>query len=742
MHTDWIKPTLIKGHRWIGLTLAPLFLLIALSGAVLAIKPIIQQTPSSAVTASAPPVETTQLISLLERIDPMGTGIEGFSVDPALDRLTVRSRDSVLQGSYALGTGQRIDTGQEDAPFDLFAMVEHLHKELLIGFDFPVELASYLMLAIVAVAPFLAWPRVRNNLMGWHRAVGWCLLPLLLLLPLTGVLMSLHVGMPELPRMSQPGASLPLSQALRNAAVDYDLKQLTTARRFRGGTVLLSIKAATGERMLAVTDRKVSPLDPADNLVKQLHEGTWAGALSGSLNLLGATAISLLILTGVISWARRTRQPRLEAAAGKADILIAYASQTGTAARLAQTSLEVLKRAGARVALASLGTLLPHQMLGYRHNLLLVSSTGEGDVPDTAQAFLRKLNDSRLSGGRFTLLALGDRRYRHFCGGAERLRSALLSAGAVETLPMQRIDGRPDKGWQAWLASIADSLKLSLDPSASHPAEAPLSLTLLDRQRLDAPTADGREHPSYKLLLQSDTELDFKPGDLLQISPDGDARSRSYSIGSSSEITPGRLRLTVALHQWRDAQGVLRTGQASGMLCEQLQLTDRLDARLVRHADFHAPEDSNRPLILIATGCGIAPFIGFIEQREHAVNAGPVWLIYGNRWRDVDYLYRETLEAQHHMGVISRLDTLFSRDQADPVYVTHSMREQGAELVRWLLEEDAALYVCGRGSTLGEGVDQALREILAQHTPHDSETIESLIGQWGANGKLRRDLFD
>ena len=62
--------------------------------------------------------------------------------------------------------------------------------------------------------------------MGWHRGIGWLLLPVVMLLPLTGVLMSLHVGMPELPRMSQPGERLSLSQALQSAQRETDLSSL------------------------------------------------------------------------------------------------------------------------------------------------------------------------------------------------------------------------------------------------------------------------------------------------------------------------------------------------------------------------------------------------------------------------------------------------------------------------------------------------------------------------------------
>ena len=41
-----LKPSLFKLHRWIGVGLAPLFLLIALSGGVLAMKPM-QATPGT-----------------------------------------------------------------------------------------------------------------------------------------------------------------------------------------------------------------------------------------------------------------------------------------------------------------------------------------------------------------------------------------------------------------------------------------------------------------------------------------------------------------------------------------------------------------------------------------------------------------------------------------------------------------------------------------------------------------------
>jgi sulfite reductase (NADPH) flavoprotein alpha-component len=228
------------------------------------------------------------------------------SVNPQTQGVEVRSRNPQLEGQYELVPGS-VALDHEPA-LDVFAFAEHLHKNLLVGAGFLVELASYLMLLLVVTAPLLAWPRLRHNLMGWHRIVGWFLLPLLVMLPLTGVMMSLHVGMPELPRMSQPGVRLSLVEALEKVQQQENLKGVTQVRRFRGGSVLIRGTSEEGGKLWVATDTGVTAIDPQENLVKSLHEGTWAGAFSGGLNLLGASALLLLILTGFYSWLRRYRR--------------------------------------------------------------------------------------------------------------------------------------------------------------------------------------------------------------------------------------------------------------------------------------------------------------------------------------------------------------------------------------------------------------------------------------------------
>ena len=313
MNLTTLRPTLLKLHRRIGVGFAPLFLLVALSGAVLAFKPLLNETEHRS-DRSAP---THRLIAFLQRIDPLGLEVDALKIDPRSGHVEVRSANPELQGRYDLETAVLVSDETGERSFDLFGAAKRLHKELLIGVDLPVQIASYLMLFLIISAPLLSWPRLRNTLTGWHRGTGWLLLPLLLALPLTGVLMSLHLGQPELPRMSQPGTRLSLEQGLRRAVSAHPIEAVNMIRRFRGGTLLLSARHGENERLVIVTDQSAVPIDPRDNLIKTLHEGTWAGPWSGAINLLAALALCLLCCTGFLSWWRRRRRrshPRMPAA--------------------------------------------------------------------------------------------------------------------------------------------------------------------------------------------------------------------------------------------------------------------------------------------------------------------------------------------------------------------------------------------------------------------------------------------
>lgn len=103
-----------------------------------------------------------------------------------------------------------------------------------------------------------------------------------------------------------------------------------------------------------VTPGEVARVTAYPGLVQSLHQGTWAGAISGALNGIAALALGFLLLSGTWVWLRRQWQARRREGDPAADILVAYGSQTGTAARWARATAKALRDGGERVLEASL----------------------------------------------------------------------------------------------------------------------------------------------------------------------------------------------------------------------------------------------------------------------------------------------------------------------------------------------------------------------------------------------------
>ena len=115
---------------------------------------------------------------------------------------------------------------------------------------------------------------------------------------------------------------------------------------------------------------------------------------------------------------------------------------------------------------------------------------------------------------------------------------------------------------------------------------------------------------------------------------------------------------------------------------------------------------------MIGPGTGIAPFRAFLQERAATHAPGGNWLFFGDQRSAADFLYREELDRLREQGVLHRLDTAFSRDQGEKVYVQNRMLEAGDELFRWL-GEGAYVYVCGDAKRMAADVDRAPHTIVA-----------------------------
>nr|WP_294526307.1 flavodoxin domain-containing protein [uncultured Rhodopila sp.] len=720
-------------HRWISLILAPLFAVTLVSGALLTLEPIL----GAGASRPRAPVDTAALAGTLAGLDIAATA-RGLDVDPGGTTVELKFAHGTQAARIDIASGTMLpDSGRAD----FFAVLHDLHEDLLLGVKPVVEYAAWAMVLLILAGPFLAWPRLRNTVAGWHAGIGWVLLPLVLLPSGTEVLRTLDVGHVQLIEPAPSNPPVAWAVAISQAAEADGPAPIESARRLPGGGIAVTVGQDSDKRILIVTSQGITAAHGGRNWMKDLHDGIWAAPWSGWVNLLSASALLGLLGTGSFAWGRRRLAARRGSTDAGAEVLIAHASQTGTAARYAEATAAALRLGGGRIATASLAALQPDDLRRYRAVLLVVSTTGEGQVPEPGRGFVQSLPRTDLKGVDFALLALGDSRYPQFCGGGEAVRAALLGAGAKEVVPMARGDRDPAEAWQDWLRDVTAHLDIRATVAARPEADLPVALTLVDRVRLDDP-AHGGTNPAWSVTLESQTALDYRAGDLLLISPGDGSPERCYSIGSAASDGARRIGLTVSLSTWIGDDGQEHHGATSSLLCRTWPRGERITAWLRHHPAFNVPADPNRPIIMVATGCGIAPFIGFLAEREAEDSRGVSWLIFGNRHRGADFLHGPRLGAWLQAGVLARLDTAFSRDPDDGAHVQDRLVEQAAAVWEWLTARDAVLYACGRLSTLGHGLDEALIEIARTKGRQGPEAAVALVAQWRANGRIRRDLFD
>ena len=437
--------------------------------------------------------------------------------------------------------------------------------------------------------------------------------------------------------------------------------------------------------------------------------------------LAAGLTFSYLAGCGALLWQarqRRAAQPKLTA---EDSIVIAWASQSGQAQQQAEHLLAAFKQAHLSAQAIALKQLTPEQLQGLSQVIFIVSTYGEGEPPDNAQAFYQQLRRSHLdlSSVNYWLLGLGDSSYQQFCGFAQQLDQQLQRLGAQPQAELHTLDCLHPTDLTRWQSTLNQYFNLEF----SQPAPAPsYPLTLINRSCLNPQSSHaGLFHLQFSL----PKTAHWQAGDLVKLYPWNDTqhKPREYSLASIQQS--GSLDLIVRLAEHHTAQGP-EFGLCSGWLCQSLQLGDSIHAELVSNQNFHAPDDST-PLLLIGAGSGLAGLRSHLQQRPvHSRN----WLIYGEREPHNDQPLIAELQQWQSSGLLQQLDLTYSRCPKQPHYVQHRLQQQAEQVKHWIAQ-NGAIYVCGSLKGMGEAVHQTLLEMLGQ------DAVQQLL----AAGRYRRDLY-
>jgi sulfite reductase (NADPH) flavoprotein alpha-component len=523
-----------------------------------------------------------------------------------------------------------------------------------------------------------------------------------------------------------------------------------------------------------------------------LHTGSYFGLIGRIVITVAAVLMPLFFITGWLLYLDRRRKKReIRNARGEVSTsavtpaygsqgpawLIGFASQSGFAEQLAWQTAGQLQSAGLPVKVQRLADLTEQDLSQSQNALFVVSTFGDGEAPDSARGFERKLlgKPLSLSNLNYAVLALGDRQYQHFCGFALRLHDWLTERGGSSLFAPVEVDGGDGAALQHWQQQLGQLTGST--PASNWQAPAYDNWTLSQRDWLNPDSVGSKV---YLLGLTPPESTQWDAGDLVEILPrnsnaaveqflsgmgiaadthivlDGLNESlgqalatrqlpqnrghlvglhaqavvdalvplamREYSIASIPQEGPLQLIVRQEVHP----DGSL--GLGSGWLTEHAALGGAISVKVRRNSSFHLPSEPV-PLILIGNGTGLAGLRSLLKARI-ANGQQRNWLLFGERNVAHDFHCGAELQGWSMTGDLERLDLAFSRDQAEKIYVQDRLREAADELHRWLAD-GAAIYICGSLDGMAAGVDEVLKALLGE------EGVQALIEQ----GRYRRDVY-
>src|SRR5215218_3888704 len=208
-------------------------------------------------------------------------------------------------------------------------------------------------------------------------------------------------------------------------------------------------------------------------------------------------------------------------------------------------------------------------------------------------------------------------------------------------------------------------------------------------------------------------------------------RPRYYSISSSPLTGPRVCSITTGVVRGpaRSGTGTF-TGVASGHLAQLPE--DGTVFVFVREPtiEFRPPEATHVPMIMVGSGTGLAPFRGFLQeravQREQGTPTARSLLFFGCRTSLTDQLYADELREYEERDLV-RVEYAYSREPGVPGRYVQEALLDCADEVWGLLQQGAAVFVCGNAATIAPGVRRSLLHIFREKTSTTEADAEAWL---------------
>lgn len=222
---------------------------------------------------------------------------------------------------------------------------------------------------------------------------------------------------------------------------------------------------------------------------------------------------------------------------------------------------------------------------------------------------------------------------------------------------------------------------------------------------------------------------------------------RYYSISSSPKVYPTSVHITAVVVEYQTPTGRNNKGVATTWLASKLPTDPENPPKVpifIRKSQFKLPTRPQTPIIMVGPGTGLAPFRGFIQERDLAKKEGkPVGdtiLYFGCRKKSEDFIYENELEEYVNKEAL-KMYVAFSRDQQEKVYVTHLLAKNADEIWKVIGENNGHIYICGDARSMAKDVHEILVQVIQEKGKMSQSEATAYVKKMEAQKRYSADVW-
>ncbi len=445
------------------------------------------------------------------------------------------------------------------------------------------------------------------------------------------------------------------------------------------------------------------------SLALHTGEGSYLWSIVLALSCL---SIFFFMVSGIkMTLQRRSSKIRNTYSKNESSCIILVGSETGSTIAFAREVQEQLKKQEVKSFVASLNNFDTYPNM--KHLLVLTATYGQGEPPANATKFQQKLRAaSPQNPFTFSVLGFGSLGYPDFCKFAFDVDTWLeQTPNATRLLPLHTVHNRSRESFKQWVQAWGKSTHLNLNVAE----ETNTTVAKRDSLLLEVQEKVSFNN-TFTLRLKARQSTKFTSGDLLAIYPSDGSHERLYSV---SLLQNGHLLISIKKHP----KGVCSTELS------QLQPGALLEGKWVQNKGFHFPK-KNRPVVLISSGTGIAPFLGMLENNYKQTE---VHLYWGGHSKSALSLYAPSLTGSLQQQSVSSLNYAFSRETGIAKTYVQDVIQKDAKRIAQVLKAKGTLMLCG-SVAMQQGVTEVLQRICQQHN-------QKPLSYYQKKGRIKIDCY-